>query len=82
MEDTQTKDEMKRGRGRPKRRRKRKNKGNDDIQITDDDTHALLANINGDPVTYKEVINSADRLEWSYRQRLGLIKQKSSLEAR
>ena len=58
-EDTEAKDEMKRGRGRP-----RKNKGNDDIQITDDDTHALLANINGDPVTYKEAIDSPDRLEW------------------
>ena len=58
-EDTETKDEMRRGRGRP-----RKNKANDDIQITDDDMHAFLANINGDPVTYKEAINSPDRLEW------------------
>ena len=57
--DAETKDEMKRGRGRP-----RKNKANDDIQITDDDTHALLANINGDPVTYEEAINSSDRLKW------------------
>ena len=40
MEDIETKDEMKRGRGRP-----RKNKANDDIEITDDDTHALLANM-------------------------------------
>ena len=50
---------MKRGRGRP-----RKNKANDDIQITDDDTHAFLANINGDHVIYKEAINSSDRLKW------------------
>ena len=57
-EDVGMKEETKRGRGRP-----RKNKTNDDIQITDDDTHALLAIINGDPVTYKEAINSPDRLE-------------------
>ena len=58
-EDVETKEETKKG-----RRRLRKNKTNDDIQITDDDTHALLANINGDPGTYKEAINSPDRLEW------------------
>ena len=58
-EDVETKVEAKRGRGRP-----RKNKTNDHIQITDDDTHALLANMNGDPFTYEEAINSSDRLEW------------------
>ena len=59
-EDVETKAEMKRGRGRP-----RKNKANDVIQITDDDTYALLANINGDPVTYKEAVNGSDRLKWT-----------------
>ena len=58
-ENTKAKDKMKKGRGRP-----RKNRANDDIKITNEDMHALLANINGDPATYKEAINSSDRLKW------------------
>ena len=59
MEDTEAKDKIKRCRGRP-----RKNRANDDIRIRDEDTHVLLVNINGDHVTYKEAINSSDRLKW------------------